>query len=253
MIGSPEHGIERDAETVPTYRTAVIDLDSVHAPVARHPARWHPWGRRLIVFSREIPRELYRLPVRSRTHAFRDVIRAVELLLSEEVGRLRSEGSRAIAVPVFFPVSLEDGKMRGVLSLRDLAADAGIGTIGRNGLLLVPGYGCRAALGAVVTDAELPLVRPACMLQCLECGRCQKACPADAIGSQGVDPFRCLNVSSITPGLMNQVLRWAARGSQGGIATRMITSLVNGVARFVPMPCSVCVTACPLSGMEEKS
>ncbi len=246
-------GSNETALSVPTCRTAVIDLDFVHAPVARHPARWHSWGRRLIVFSREIPRELYRLPVSSRTHAFRDVIRAVELLQSEEVGRLRVVGARAIAVPVFFPVSLEDGKMRGVLSLRDLAADAGIGTIGRNGLLLVPGYGCRAALGAVLTDAELPLVRPEGMPQCLECGRCQTACPADAIGPQGIDPFRCLNVSSITPGPLNQVLRWAARGRKGGIATRMITALVNGVARSVPMPCSVCVTACPLSGMEEKS
>ncbi len=230
-------------------RKAVVDLGSVHAPKERHPTRWFPWGRRLIVFSREIPSRHYRLPVRSRNRAFREEIRAFELLLEEEVQHLQDEDARAVAVPVFFPVFLADGKMRGMLSLRDLAADAGIGTIGRNGLLLVPGSGCRAALGAVVTDADLPLVRPPERVRCLECGRCWAACPAGVIGPWGVDPFRCRNVSSLTPGPLNRVLRWSAKG---GIAARVVSPLVNAAACHAPMPCSICVTVCPHSGMDEK-
>ncbi len=225
-------------------RRAVIDLDSLHAPAERHPARWFPWGHRLIVFSREIPSGHYRLPVRARTRAFHGEIRAIEHLLNEEAARLRDEGARAVAVPVFFPVTLAEGKMRGMLSLRDLAADAGIGTIGRQGLLLVPGSGCRVTLGAVVTDAPLPLARPSDTVCCLGCGRCLAACPAGAIGAEGVDPFRCLNVSSITPGPLNRVLR---RAAEGGRAVRAVTFLMNAAAHHAPMPCSACVTACPLA------
>lgn len=230
-------------------RWAVADLDALHPPPGRHPRRWLPGGRRLLILACEIPHETYRLPVRDRTRAFRDRIRQFEHLLASHAAVLRSKGACAVALPVFFPVRLANGRLQGGVSLRDLAQDAGLGTIGLNGLLLVPGAGCRITIGALVTDAPLPLRHPASGSECSGCGLCIAACPAGAIGPKGIDPFRCRNVAEITPGPIGRLLRRAARD---GMAARVVEPAVNVIARYAPMPCSACVTACPRSGMEQK-
>jgi len=67
-----------------------------------------------------------------------------------------------------------------------LARDAGLGEIGRNGLLINNKYGSWVRLGVVTTD--IPLVtdgRSCCGILdfCRECGRCARACPGRAIPS----------------------------------------------------------------------
>lgn len=230
-------------------RWAVADLDALHAPPDRHPRRWLPGARRLLILACEIPSETYRLPVRHRTRAFRDQIRHVEQLLASHAAVLRSQGASAVALPVFFPVRLGNGRLQGGVSLCDLASDAGLGTIGRNGLLQVPGAGCRIAIGALVTNAPLPIRRPAIGSDCSGCGLCITACPAGAIGPTGVDPFRCRNVAQIAPDPIGRILR---RVAPDGMAARVVEPAVNVIARYAPMPCSACVTACPRSGMEQK-
>ncbi len=222
---------------------AVVDVASLPALADRHPDRWLSGGRRLIVFAREIPREHYRLSVREGTRAFRSEIRAVEALLDEKVEGLRARGTHAIAIPVFFPVRLERGRMRGMLSIRELAADAGIGTIGSNGLLIVPGAGCRTP-----APSSPPSCRPGLLprLQTLPGGLPDGGDRRPG----GVDPSRCLNVAALTPG---SLARLFARAANGDAMARAVAPVVNAVARHAPMPCSACVTACPHSGMEQKS
>ncbi len=57
------------------------------------------------------------------------------------------------------------------------AARAGLGVIGKNGLLLTEKYGSYVFLGEVVTDIEIP-----CQVQnvklCEDCGACANACPS---------------------------------------------------------------------------
>ena len=56
------------------------------------------------------------------------------------------------------------------------AACAGLGIIGKNGLLLTPQYGSYVFLGEIITDMEIPCeVRDVVM--CENCGACAKACP----------------------------------------------------------------------------
>ena len=73
------------------------------------------------------------------------------------------------------------------------AQQAGIGFIGRNNCLIIPGKGSFFFLGEIVTTAQLPPDEP-CTLTCGDCGKCVEACPAGALTPQGaVDASRCLS------------------------------------------------------------
>ena len=56
------------------------------------------------------------------------------------------------------------------------AVHAGLGVIGKNGLLLTPKYGSYVFLGEVITDFEIPCRAHEVNL-CIDCGACKNACP----------------------------------------------------------------------------
>ncbi len=61
------------------------------------------------------------------------------------------------------------------------ATSAGIGWIGKNGLLISPEYGPRLSLATVLTDAPLVPDRPILKSQCDSCDLCRDYCPSGAI------------------------------------------------------------------------
>lgn len=78
-----------------------------------------------------------------------------------------------------------DGKYKLVCPL--VAKDAGLGEIGRMGLLMTPKYGPRVRIGVVTTDIPLvidkPTFEPSILDFCTICKKCADACPAKAISS----------------------------------------------------------------------
>ena len=68
----------------------------------------------------------------------------------------------------------------------------GLGVKGRNGLLINEKYGSFCFVGEIVTDLK---IKYDCSVKkdCLECGACEKACPAKAISEKGVDRNLCLS------------------------------------------------------------
>jgi len=72
-----------------------------------------------------------------------------------------------------------------------LALAAGLGSLGRHGLVMVEGLGPGCVLGLLLTPVELPLVEPrrgsgrALDPACEGCGRCVAACPTGALGEAG--------------------------------------------------------------------
>ncbi len=80
---------------------------------------------------------------------------------------------------------------------RTLAAAAGIGFIGLNGCLIVPGLGSYVVLAEIICNLDLPPGQPI-PSQCDQCGRCAAACPTAAIGDDGlVDARRCISYHTI--------------------------------------------------------
>ena len=87
------------------------------------------------------------------------------------------------------------------------AQRAGLGFIGLNNQLILPGRGSYFCLGAVVTTLELPADEP-CRLSCGECRACIAACPGHALGyDQPVDARRCL--SCLTIEYRGELPQWA--------------------------------------------
>lgn len=77
------------------------------------------------------------------------------------------------------------------------AKQAGIGMIGRNNLLIIPGKGSYFFLGELITTLEITPDSP-CDLTCGDCGKCVEACPGGALtAGNGLDARRCLSCQLI--------------------------------------------------------
>ncbi len=112
-----------------------------------------------------------------------DTLRLHASLRKKASSILKTNGYRYLSIP---PVH-ENGKRKFIASLYPLfthriaATSAGLGWIGRNGLLINPEYGPRLSFSTVLTDA--PLIPDSPVEQCLcgECLLCVEHCPAGAI------------------------------------------------------------------------
>lgn len=80
---------------------------------------------------------------------------------------------------------------------RSLAAMAGLGWIGRNGSLIVPGLGSYVLLAEIVCNLPLRPDEPR-QSGCGDCRKCMAACPSGAILTERtVDARRCLSYQTI--------------------------------------------------------
>lgn len=73
------------------------------------------------------------------------------------------------------------------------AVRAGLGFIGKNDLLITPGYGTRVVIILMATDVDAPRAPAHQDRTCMSCGRCAAACPSGALGLEGMShPERCM-------------------------------------------------------------
>lgn len=77
------------------------------------------------------------------------------------------------------------------------AQRSGIGFVGRNNQLIIPGKGSYFFLGFLITTLEIEPDQP-CTLTCGNCRRCVACCPTKALNDEGaVDARRCISCLSI--------------------------------------------------------
>ncbi|AET69115.1 uncharacterized Fe-S protein [Desulfosporosinus orientis DSM 765] len=92
-----------------------------------------------------------------------------------------------------WPGSLRFQVDTGPLIERAFAVRAGIGWIGRNQHLIIPGYGSFVALALLLLDQEIPGDEPLSPGQCGACQRCIRACPARILGREPFNSKRCVS------------------------------------------------------------
>ena len=81
----------------------------------------------------------------------------------------------------------------GPLVERAFAIRAGIGWIGRNQQLIIPGYGSFVALALLLLDQEIEPDFPFIIDQCGICQRCVQACPAQILGKDLFAAKHCVS------------------------------------------------------------
>lgn len=86
----------------------------------------------------------------------------------------------------------------GPLSDRALAAQAGLGWIGRNGMLIDPEHGSYIFIGTLLTSLENDLHADLVADRCGSCRRCIESCPTQAIlPDRTVTSERCISYATI--------------------------------------------------------
>ncbi|MDD1694876.1 MAG: hypothetical protein LUQ71_09150 [Methanoregula sp.] len=223
----------------------IADADRVMAPSGRHPHNLLPGCRTIILFGTFMTDRLFSGTDEERaeeTDRIRAVLESAAIALRDW---LTQSGCASEAILPSFPLKVEGGRLRGMLSLKHCAADTGFGMIGDNTLLIHPVYGNRLALAAVITKRQIiPLPVPDVLPACTHCHRCVTACPENAICDGIVDQTRCRNLTDYIPRLLRPLSWQLVRGKQGA---RLITVLLNGVGahRVIRSTCTACMTACP--------
>ncbi|MFL2100696.1 tRNA epoxyqueuosine(34) reductase QueG [Desemzia sp. FAM 23989] len=106
-----------------------------------------------------------------------------------------------------------------------VAQRAGVGFIGRNGLLITEEFGSYVYLGEIITNLEFEPDEPV-PFGCGECMRCVTACPTGALLGDGrINAKQCLSYQTQTKGMMDEQFR------------RKIGHVIYG--------CDICQIVCP--------
>ena len=104
------------------------------------------------------------------------------------VGHLEAQQKRALAIPASQIINWEHRK--GHVSHIVLGNTAGLGYIGRSGLLIHPVHGAHVRYISVLTDLDFEPDEPT-TFTCGKCKACIAVCPAQAISETGVDIEKC--------------------------------------------------------------
>ena len=226
-----------------------VSLDNLSDEDRASVVRFLPVARSVIVFGKEVPVSVYQMSPKEKTPEMLRVAEALDNTAVRLAVRLEAEQVPAKPVPLYLPVRIADGKVHGIVRLKQVAAAGRLGSVGRNTVLLTPRFGPRLLLSGVVTGRRIQESRqPESSAGrkeapvCTGCGRCVRACPGGAFGPEGVDAFRCRTVSAWVPPALVPAVKWMLGRT---ILVRCIAPLAPWIARRATIRCSLCVTGCP--------
>jgi epoxyqueuosine reductase QueG len=224
-----------------------VSLDNLSYEDRSLVVQFFPAARYVIVFGKEVPVPVYRMPPGEKTRGMLRIAEVLDTTAVQLAGRLKADQVPALPVPLYLPVRIADGKVQGVVRLKQVAAAGGLGSQGRNSVLLTPRFGPRLLLSGVVTGRRVQESGQAesnaeDAPPCKGCGRCIKICPGGALGPEGVDAFRCRTVSAWIPPLLVPAVKWMLERT---IFLKCMAPLAPWIARTATIRCSLCVTECP--------
>ena len=148
---------------------------------------------RVIVFAYPLSKSVLETIKDRPTLIYKQHYKTVNWLLDQTAYRLvhfiEEKGNRAIAIPASQTIDWENQK--GHISHKLLAKEAGLGFIGRSGLLIHPKLGAQVRYSSILTNSDFT---PDERIEndCGACKKCIDVCPARAITEDGVDLPLCI-------------------------------------------------------------
>jgi epoxyqueuosine reductase QueG len=156
-----------------------------------------------------------------------DTLGILTRLQKRAVRHLKAQGHRTLALPADSDRKSDTfvSKLYSLFNHKMAATSAGIGWVGKNGLLISPEHGPRLTLATVLTNAPLPADAPFETSRCGACTLCRDHCPSRAI--TGADWSR-----------RNPFIELVRLGECRGhkAAGRQVVGKPN---------CGLCITVCP--------
>jgi len=114
----------------------------------------------------------------------------------DSAGFFRKKGYPSLPLPAF-GTPVDQRFLKAVFSFKHAAKAAGLGSIGRHGLLITPQFGPRVRLACLLTQAEVETSPKAEKDYCLNCDACIRVYPAQALRAPeksdafAMNPFAC--------------------------------------------------------------
>ncbi|MBN1534163.1 MAG: hypothetical protein JXA20_15940 [Spirochaetes bacterium] len=157
-------------------------------------------------------------------------------------------GAPAVPIPAYTPLRIYGGEPRGVVSLKHIAQLAGLGSLGKNSLLINEAHGNTLRLAGVITRAAFTPDRPNLSDPCPPgCTLCIDACPVGAIRDRSIAINDCMRLSirhpMMQPYALTRFLLWLSKKWKG--AHRMVEDMNNMLVTFYAESCTRCLEACP--------
>ena len=219
-----------------------------NAPLGYRPSDLLPSAKSMMCLGVPFPKGIFKSKARANEMYWRGAAiyyRNFDAIILELARIIEEDGETAVPVFGCFPYDLKDrGDFWGYVSLVKMAEAAGLGNIGKNGLLFNSSYGPRLLLGGLLTTASLREIAwpekddGKCPDDCFVC---QEACPAKAIERNGnVDRVACVKHSMKSP-LFSHLMSSKKYDSSDA----QLINLVTGVDDHSMYTCIRCVSMCP--------
>jgi len=221
------------------------------APEGFRPKDLMPSAKAVLVLARPLPLTVFQVP--KENNAFYQRSSYTHYLIMDQLANdlcllLQQAGYRSLPVPSYSPLRFFEGEPRGMISLKHAAAYAGLGTLGKNTLLIHPEHGNSMRLGALMTEMEWPqYAAVAEKSPCPEnCRLCEKACPVGALRDGKIDKMKCMGTSVghilLPPGFMLPLMKRVVAASRRMAKFMELTSL--NFFETYGIQCCACLKAC---------
>lgn len=166
----------------------------VDTPKGYHPTDVMPACQSVIVLATGFSEQVLHADMQTYTQGRNRAAEIVDAMANRMVERLQSHQVDATPVFALRPAGMDEssGRIRGQISLKHAGMLAGLGTFGKNTLLMNDEYGNMIWLSAVLTDAELEADPLATYEACAPaCRICVESCPVKALDERPINQILC--------------------------------------------------------------
>jgi epoxyqueuosine reductase QueG len=197
-LNSLKQDIKDKAQELGADLVGIASVDRfAKAPDGFKPIDLMPDAQSVVVLAKSVPKEIIKnsQSLSSYVNAFETTTRLLDQIALDLAIYLEKQGGRALPVPADSPYAYWDPDTlhgMGDLSHRHAGVAAGLGTLGKNTLLLTPEFGNRVLLVSIITDIQLEADPLSSKAMCLpKCRLCIEACPVGALDGTRVIQSLC--------------------------------------------------------------